>query len=178
MEGVREIRTVDDSQGRPERVPRDIITDIWTGVDLGAVILRHTNNQGFETDAKMANLRRDEPPAHLFQVPPDYMIEDERQDFFIAIPARGRSAIPEVISRVQPRYTGEALNSGIQGVVVVAVVVDEVGKPRELHIERSIDPGLDQAALKAVSQWRFRPGEEDGHRVPMNVKVEIKFGIN
>ncbi len=174
-EGVRETLTIDDTFAHPDSALRDFVTDTWTSMDLQAVLRQDTND---DSNTQMTNLRMEEQAASLFRVPPDYRIEDERQDFFIDYPIRGHSSFPVVISRVQATYAPSALNSGIQGVVLVATTVDEGGRARDVHVERSLDLGLDQEAVKAVSQWRFRPGQQDGRRVRMNVTVEVRFALN
>jgi TonB family protein len=179
-EGVRQTLTIPDSSPLGDRGPRQVMTDTWTATDLQTVVYEHTVDLlfGNETNGRMTNLRREEQPASLFEVPPDYRMEDELEDFVIEYQAPGRTQPPEVISRVGANYTREAGRAGIQGTVVLAATVDETGKARDVHVERSLDPGLDQEAIKAVSRWRFRPGREDGHPVRVDVKVEVIFGLN
>jgi TonB family protein len=126
----------------------------------------------------MTNLRREEQPASLFQVPPDYRTQDELEEFVLDSPIRGRVSPPVVISRATAKYTPEALRDGIQGKVLLAATVDKSGKARDVHVEQSLDPGLDQEAIKAVRQWRFQPGREGGQAVDVDVFVEVTFGVN
>jgi TonB family protein len=62
--------------------------------------------------------------------------------------------------------------------VRLTLFVDETGKAQGIRVERSLDPGLDQEAIKAVRGWRFKPGEQDGHAVRVPVHVEIGFSLN
>jgi TonB family protein len=98
-------------------------------------------------------------------------------DFTIAAPMRSHVSVPELISRVPAKYTDEARRAGIHGVVLLSATIDGRGRARDIEVERGLDPGLDQEAIKAVQQWRFKPGEQDGHPVRVNVHVEVTFNL-
>ena len=87
----------------------------------------------------------------------------------IAGAAAGRVSLdrtnPKVLHRVEPRYTREARANGIQGTVLLEVVVDETGKPAEVSVLSPIGFGLDGRAVDAVKQWTFQPGMKAGHPV-------------
>lgn len=93
-------------------------------------------------------------------------------------PGSGVSA-PELVSRVKPQYTTEAMRAKIQGKVWLEVVVMPDGRPGEIKIARSLDRtfGLDEEAIKAMRQWRFRPGMRQGSAVPVAVVVEMEFSL-
>jgi TonB family protein len=46
-------------------------------------------------------------------------------------------------------------------------------------VTRSLDGvlGLDQAAIEALEQWRFKPGTKDGKAVDVHVHVELTFTL-
>lgn len=156
----------------------DLVVDTWTAADLQIMLREHTIDPAFgETTVHLTELRTDEPPAALFQVPAEYRIVDEANDFTIAMPLRPHSKPPEVISRVGAKYTEEARRAGIQGTVVLAVAIDRTGRPRGVQVERGLEPGLDEEAVKAVRQWKFRPAEQDGRPVRVNVHVEVTFSL-
>ena len=92
--------------------------------------------------------------------------------------AGGAVTPPRLISQVRPSYTGEALSRKIQGSVVLDLVVAQDGRPADLRVIQSIDPGgLDEQALLAVRQWRFDPGRLAGTPVDVMVTVVIDFSI-
>jgi protein TonB len=77
-----------------------------------------------------------------------------------------------------PRYPAQARRRNQQGVVLLEVRLDAYGAQRELKLLRSSGvPSLDQAALTAVSHWRFRPEEHDGQAVPSRVQIPIEFAL-
>ncbi len=84
---------------------------------------------------------------------------------------------PQAISRVQPAYTGEAAAVGYQGIVFVPLTVGVDGKPANIKIVNPIGMGLDQQALLAASQWRFKPGTKNGTPEPMETAVEMEFHL-
>jgi protein TonB len=89
----------------------------------------------------------------------------------------GGVTAPSVLSKVEPEYSEEARKAKWQGTVVVSVVVDELGRPRNVKILRSLGLGLDQKAVEAVSQWRFKPGLKDGKPVPVFATIEVNFRL-
>jgi protein TonB len=88
---------------------------------------------------------------------------------------------PTLIKEVKPNYTGDAMRAKLQGVVEMEAVVlaDGTVDPNRIKITRSLDStfGLDQQAIIAVKQWRFRPGTYKGQPVPVLVNVELTFTL-
>jgi protein TonB len=74
----------------------------------------------------------------------------------------------------RPVYPKEAQALGIQGVVIVEVVVDEDGAVTDAKVLRSI-PLLDDEALRAVRTWRFAPTKVNGQAVPVRMNVSVSF---
>jgi len=93
-------------------------------------------------------------------------------------PGSGVSS-PILVSQVKPMYTTEAMRAKIQGKVWLDVVVMPDGRPGQIKIARSLDRtfGLDEEAIKAMRQWRFRPGMRQGSAVPVAVVVEMEFSL-
>jgi len=91
-------------------------------------------------------------------------------------PGGGVSA-PRVITQVKPTYTNDALGQRIQGTVVLEFIVLSNGRPSDIRIIRSLDPGLDEQAIIAASQWRFEPGRLAGQPVDVIVTLMLDFWI-
>jgi TonB family protein len=71
--------------------------------------------------------------------------------------AQSRTAPQDLLSRTDPEYSAEARLAELEGTVVVAAVVDGSEYPRDLRVTQSLGLGLDEKAMEAVQQWRFRP---------------------
>jgi TonB family protein len=103
---------------------------------------------------------------------------------------------PVVIYQPEPDYTQAGRKAKVQGVVTVSLVVDEHGQPQNVHIVRGMgigpdgrpDPkfkkawrkaadGMNQSAVDAVKQYKFKPAMENGRPVAVYLNVEVNFGI-
>ena len=93
-------------------------------------------------------------------------------------PGNGVST-PVLVHEVKPNYTGDAMRAKLQGIVEMEAVVMPDGSVGRVRITRSLDStfGLDQEAVKAVRQWRFRPGVLRGQPVAVIVNVELTFTL-
>jgi TonB family protein len=74
----------------------------------------------------------------------------------------------------RPVYPTEALTAGVEGVVVVEVVINEQGDVADARVVRSI-PMLDDAAIQAVRNWHFKPTTVQGNSVPVRMNVTVNF---
>jgi TonB family protein len=83
---------------------------------------------------------------------------------------------PRLLKEVRPVYTDEARRRGIEGVVVLEVIVTQSGLVDRIRVVRGLGAGLDQNAIAAVRQWKFDPARRKG--VPVDVVVEIEVGFN
>jgi TonB family protein len=89
---------------------------------------------------------------------------------------RGMSVThPPVVVQTPPEYPLEAVIDQVQGTVVLALVVDEEGRARDLRVVESLGHGLDEAAVTAVAGWKFRPVLLNGRAeaVPATVRVDF-----
>ncbi len=84
---------------------------------------------------------------------------------------------PVVLYKVDPEYSQEARDLRLSGAVVLQFVVDTTGRARDIHLLRSLAFGLDEKAIVAVSQWKFRPGYRNGQPVSVLATVEVNFRL-
>jgi len=93
-------------------------------------------------------------------------------------PGNGVS-LPTLIREVKPAYTSDAMRAKVQGTVLVQCIVKQDGSVGDVEVLRSLDPtfGLDQEAIKAAKQWRFRPGTRLGEAVPVQITIELTFTL-
>ena len=87
--------------------------------------------------------------------------------------------LPTVVREVKPKYTPEAMERKIQGSVWLETVVLETGDIGDVIVTRSLDAeyGLDQQAIAATKQWKFKPGTKDGKPVAVWVTIELTFTL-
>jgi TonB family protein len=89
----------------------------------------------------------------------------------------GGVSAPTVLSAVDPEYSDEGRRAKYTGIVVVALVVDAQGSPQNVHVVRHLGMGLDEKAVEAVRQYKFKPAEYQGRPVPVEVNIEVNFRI-
>jgi TonB family protein len=90
----------------------------------------------------------------------------------------GRSSAPILTHKTEPQYTDEARSAKLQGTVMLQVQIDETGKVSEhITVLRSVGSGLDEKAIEAVKQWRFRPALRDGKPVAVPATIEVNFRL-
>ena len=81
---------------------------------------------------------------------------------------------PEKVRHVNPVYPRFAREARVQGVVVIDATIGPDGRVADARVVTSV-PLLDQAALDAVSQWRFTPTLLNGVPVPVVMTVRVSF---
>jgi TonB family protein len=84
---------------------------------------------------------------------------------------------PKIISRIKFQYPSIAQKSGIEGRVLLKVLVGKTGSVKEVEVINSI-PELDAAAVKAIKNVKFKPGKYKGKPVDVWVRIPIDFKIN
>jgi len=89
----------------------------------------------------------------------------------------GGVSAPVVIRRIDPEYSEEARKARYQGVVMLQALVRKDGTVDVLNLVRSLGFGLDQNAIDALKQWRFRPAMMNGKPVDVRINVEVSFNI-
>jgi periplasmic protein TonB len=88
----------------------------------------------------------------------------------------GELQAPALVYRVEPDYPGVAVAAKVSGTVILEATVNESGAVTDVHVLRSILL-LDQAAIKAVKQWRYQPLVLNGLPVPFILVVTVTFSL-
>ncbi|HVN19636.1 MAG TPA: energy transducer TonB [Dongiaceae bacterium] len=83
----------------------------------------------------------------------------------------------EILSKPTPTYTDEARAKRIEGEVLLEVIFEASGKLRVVRIVRGLGHGLDDAAVRAAEQIRFKPALKDGQPSDSMAVVHIIFQL-
>ena len=100
--------------------------------------------------------------------PPDEPVEE--LEFFAV------SDKPELIKQVQPVYPPLAIHAGIEGTVVIKALVDTKGNIEKVALLKSI-PMLDESAINAAKQFKYKPGKQRDRYVKVWVSLPFKFSL-
>ena len=109
--------------------------------------------------------------------PPDEEEEDTEPEIFIVV-----EQMPELIGGIvqllsDAVYPELARKAGLEGTVVVQIVVDPQGKPQDPRVIKSVAEVLDKSAVEAVMKQRFNPGMQRGMPVPVQVAMPVQFRL-
>jgi periplasmic protein TonB len=78
--------------------------------------------------------------------------------------------------RCAGKYTEQARQAGVEGTVVLDLIVGEDGKTRDIVVVAGLGHGLNEAAIAALKACRFSPGERGGRPVPVRLRgFKIRF---
>lgn len=83
----------------------------------------------------------------------------------------------EVLFKPAPTYTDQARKLGIEGDVILEVDFLSSGALRVIRVVRGLGHGLDEAAVKAAEQIRFKPAQDRGRPVDSRNTVSIVFRL-
>jgi TonB family protein len=90
-------------------------------------------------------------------------------------PAAVQSVV--IISKPNPVYTEEARKLGLEGDVLVEVVFPASGPVQVIRVVKGLGHGLDEAAVRAAQQIRFKPALQNGNPVDFSANVRITFQL-
>lgn len=94
-----------------------------------------------------------------------------------ATPGEGPLVGPSVLYKQEPEFSEEARRAKVQGTIVVEVVVGTDGKAHDIRVRNSLGLGLDEKAVEAVSQWRFRPAMRAGKPIATGATIYVNFRL-
>ena len=80
--------------------------------------------------------------------------------------------------RRDPNYPRDLEKAGVEGTVTVVFIVTEEGYVEDPRVESSSHPGFENEALRAISRWRYNPGEKDGKPVRTHVRQPFSFRLS
>ena len=90
----------------------------------------------------------------------------------------GGVAAPEVIHSVEPEFTEDARRANFQGSVSIKLIVDSQGNPQDVRLVRHLGMGLDEKAIEAVRQYKFKPAMYEGNPVSVQIVIDVDFHLH
>jgi TonB family protein len=88
---------------------------------------------------------------------------------------RERLAAPVPVQKADPKYPQDLIKAHVQGEVVLYAIIRKDGSVDSIQVVRDLDPQLDQNAIQALSEWKFRPATRAGQPVDIEAVVHIPF---
>jgi len=89
----------------------------------------------------------------------------------------GGVTAPVLLHKVEPEYSEEARKAKYQGTVLLYIEVSPDGRATNIKVQRSLGLGLDEKAIEAVKQWKFKPGYKNGQPVTVAATIEVNFRL-
>jgi protein TonB len=77
----------------------------------------------------------------------------------------------------QPRYTEEARQAQVQGVVILEAVIDAKGNVSRVKVLKGLAAGLTASATETAKQWKFKPATLEGKPVAVFFVLTISFSL-
>ena len=84
---------------------------------------------------------------------------------------------PILLRKVEPTYSPGASVAGVQGAVLLDLVVNAKGRVQDIVILSPLGFGLDENAIDAVRQWQFKPATKDGKPVAVKAEIQVFFRV-
>jgi periplasmic protein TonB len=84
---------------------------------------------------------------------------------------------PRLVREIKADYTEDARRRGLEGEVVLEIVVRSDGSVGDVKLLQGLGAGLNERAIQAVRQWRFAPARRLGAPVDVVVEVSVEFRL-
>lgn len=84
---------------------------------------------------------------------------------------------PKLIESVPADYTNIGLKRGIEGTVVLMILIRKDGSVGPVNVSEGLEESLDESARRAVRKWKFEPATRAGSPVEVIMEVKIDFKL-
>jgi TonB family protein len=150
---------IQDQPLEKKELPSEILEEIPL-----SELLSEKNNTNNQADKK------------LFSEDTDYTVKSVESGILAQV---NTITEPVPINSLEPDYPFRARKKGLEGVVVLNVVVSNLGEPVSCQIsDSSGHKDLDNAALDTVLSSSFYPGTENGENIESTLRISIRFRLN
>ena len=156
--------------------------------NTGIVTLQRKNDRLARNVIEVTDLRRDDAEFKRLQDEAT-TLRAQLEQIARAEQARAQAAtqvyeirqldqVPAPRFQARPQYPFELRRAGITGEVVVDFQVDAGGDVQKAFALRSTRREFENAAVLAVSKWKFKPGQKGGNAVTTHLQVPIVFSLD
>lgn len=90
----------------------------------------------------------------------------------------GEVKAPVLQSKVEPTYPEAARKARMEGVVILEAIITASGTVEEVKVLKSVNPLLDASAVRAVSNWKYKPATLNGRAVRVYLTVTVTFNLH
>jgi len=171
-------RTTTETPARPSPTKQATPTERPASRDMGAepvfgISMESTSSAGSGPSLPVGNTLQTRPRGQ-----PGETDAAAAKALAAPVPAYEVTRMPLPVGDCQGKYTDQAREVGLEGVVVFDLVVDERGRTREITVVQGLGAGLTEAAKRALQSCAFTPGERDGKAVPVRIRsFKIRFRL-
>ena len=85
------------------------------------------------------------------------------------------TGMPSVTYKSKINYPPKAKEIGLEGTVILNVLIDEKGNVRDANVVEGLTPEIDSEALRAIKKYKFSPAKIEETAVAVKVRYAIKF---
>jgi protein TonB len=90
----------------------------------------------------------------------------------------GGVSAPQVLRSMKPEFTEQARAANFQGSVTLQLIVDAQGDPQNIRVIHPLGMGLDEMAVQALRQYKFKPAMYQGHPVAVQIIMDVDFHLH
>jgi len=202
-EGTRITHNIPAGSMGNER-PIEVTYERWYSKELQLdVLIKSVDPRSGESTQQMTNISRGEPDPSLFEIPPDYTVQEVAPNLAVmngavsgeaaragllsekmrnptaglddrsATKPMSASLKPTILHKVKASYTEDARRNRIEGEVVLSVIFAANGTINSIKVVRGLPDGLTEKAIEAALKTRFQPAVENG--APVSVRGDLSF---
>jgi TonB family protein len=161
-------RVIEEKQHTRITPDRGVIVPVHDKVELPEIIQAPPFDGGVETEGSFSDAVGDATRQSEGAVEPPPPLRTEFRFY---------DREPVAIIHKAPEYPDIAKQAGVEGRVVIALLIDRTGHVREAVVERSV-PMLDDAVIEATRRWVFEPALIDNRPVMAWVRVPVEFRLH
>lgn len=174
--GERTVKTI----SYPNGPTLDLDRELWTSTHYRMPVMQIIRRPRIKTTQTITNFSSAEPDPALFRIPEGFTVRDAPPPPEPApgtVRIGGNVSAPVLLKQAEPEFSDQARRKKVNGEVTVHFIVDEQGIPQDVKVVHGLGMGLDENAIKAVKQYRFKPAMREGVPVKVEMNVSVNFQI-